>query len=325
MKNSLETKLGIFVILAIFAAVVIVETLGGMDFLHHGYHISALFETAQDLKVGNSVKMAGVEIGRVEKIAISTNDNKVRVTMKIHSDAMVKTDSKAAIKFTGLMGQNFVSIDFGATGSPSAVDGTILETEEQPDLNAIMVKLDNATSGLEKLTSSFTGDTINNLLGPLTDLIKQNSGHLTMTISNIENISGQIASGQGTVGKLIYTDSLYNSALTTVTNLQDTVAQVQGAVAQMRGVISGITNGQGTLGKLVTDETLYNSTTASMTNLNQILLKINQGQGTVGKLVNDQEFYKNAKLSLQKLDKAADGLEDQGPLSVLGIMANNLF
>jgi phospholipid/cholesterol/gamma-HCH transport system substrate-binding protein len=49
---------------------------------------------------------------------------------------------------------------------------------------------------------------------------------------------------------------------------------------------------------------------------------VNQGQGTVGKLVNDQDFYKNAKLSLQKLDKAADSLEDTGPLSVIGIMAN---
>ena len=103
-----------------------------------------------------------------------------------------------------------------------------------------------------------------------------------------------------------------------MTNLQDTVAEV-------RQVVSGVSAGQGTIGKLVTDETLYNATTASMTNLNQILQKINQGQGTVGKLVNDQEFYKNAKLSLQKLDKMADGLEDQGPLSVLGIMANNLF
>ena len=103
-----------------------------------------------------------------------------------------------------------------------------------------------------------------------------------------------------------------------MTNLQDTVAEV-------RQVVSGINDGQGTIGKLVTDETLYNATTASMTNLNQILQKINQGQGTVGKLVNDQEFYKNAKLSLQKLDKMADGLEDQGPLSVIGIMANNLF
>jgi phospholipid/cholesterol/gamma-HCH transport system substrate-binding protein len=59
-----------------------------------------------------------------------------------------------------------------------------------------------------------------------------------------------------------------------------------------------------------------------MTNLNSILQKVNQGDGTVGKLVNNKEFYNNAKLSLQKLDKAADGLEDTGPLSVLGIIAN---
>jgi phospholipid/cholesterol/gamma-HCH transport system substrate-binding protein len=316
MKNSLETRLGIFVMLVVLAAWVIIETLGGVDFFHHGYRISALFDTAQDLKIGNSVKMAGVEIGRVEEIELA--DNKVKVVMKLHSDTIVKTDSKAMIKFVGLMGQNFVSIDFGTPGAPPAIDGAVLETQEQPDLNAVMAKLDNATTGIENLTKSFSGDTINNLLGPLTDFFKQNSSHIGGAISNIENISGQIAGGQGTVGKLIYTDSLYNSALTTVTILQD-------AVTEVRGVINGVTNGQGTLGKLVTDETLYNSTAASMTNLNQILLKINQGQGTVGKLVNDQEFYKNAKLSLQKLDKAADGLEDQGPLSVLGIMANNLF
>ena len=59
-----------------------------------------------------------------------------------------------------------------------------------------------------------------------------------------------------------------------------------------------------------------------MTNVNEILFKVNKGDGTIAKLVNEQEFYKNAKLSLQKLDKAADGLEDQGPLSVLGLIAN---
>jgi phospholipid/cholesterol/gamma-HCH transport system substrate-binding protein len=270
----------------------------------------------QDLKAGNSVKMAGVEIGRVEKIALA--GNKAEVTMKLHSDAVVKTDSRAVVKFTGLMGQNFVAIGFGSTAAPRATDGMVLETEEQPDLNAVMAKLDEAAAGIKRFGDSFTGDKIDNLLGPLTDFIKQNSGHIGGAISNIESISGQIASGQGTVGKLIYEDSLYASALTTVTNLQDTVAEV-------RQVVSGVSAGKGTIGRLVTDETLYNETTASMTNLNQILQKVNQGQGTVGKLVNDQEFYKNAKLSLQKLDKMADGLEDQGPLSVIGIMANNLF
>ena len=316
MKNSLETRLGVFVALVVVAAVVIVETLGGVETFRGGYHVQAQFNAVQDLKTGSSVKMAGVEIGRVEKIALL--DNKVSVTMKLHADAVVRTDSKAVIKFAGMMGMNFVSLDFGSPDAPKAVDGTVLATEEQPDLNAIMTKLDGATTGMQNLFKNFTGDKIDNLIGPLTDFIKQNSSHLSATITNIENISGQIAGGQGTVGKLIYSDSLYNSALATVTNLQSAVAEVQ-------GVVSGITNGQGTIGKLVTDETLYTATTASMTNLDQILLKINQGNGTIGKLVNEPDFYKNAKVSLQKLDKMADSLEDQGPLSVVGLVAGKLF
>jgi phospholipid/cholesterol/gamma-HCH transport system substrate-binding protein len=316
MKNSLETKLGYFVVLAVFAAWLITETLGGLQAFHTGYRLTALFDTAQDLKVGNAVKMAGVEIGRVEKIALT--GNKVKVTMKLRADAVVKTDSKAIVKFTGLMGQNFVAIDFGSAEAPRATDGTQLTTEEQPDLNAIMTKLDSATTGIQNLTKSFTPDTINNLMGPLVDFVKQNSGNLGGAISNLHNISGQIASGQGTVGKLIYNEALYDSAMVTVTNLQD-------AVVEVRQVVGGISNGKGTIGKLVTDETLYNATAASMTNLNQILERINQGKGTIGKLVNDQEFYKNAKLTLQKVDKMADGLEDMGPLNVIGMAANNLF
>ncbi len=318
MKNSLETKLGIFVAVTILAAILVVETLGNFNWMRGGYHINALFNSAQDLKEGNAVKMAGVEIGHVEKIELANDSQKVKVTMKLNSDTIVKTDSKATIRFTGLMGQNFVNVTFGGTDSPRASEGTTLQTEEQPDLNAVMAKLDEAAAGIKRFGDTFTGIKIDNLVGPLIDFVKQNGPHIGGAVSNIENITAQISSGQGTVGKIIYDQTLYNSAMDTVSNLQDTVA---GA----RGLITGITNGQGTLGKLATDDTLYNSTAASMTNLQQILMKINQGQGTVGKLVNDQEFYKNAKLSLQKLDKMADSLEDEGPLSVVGTIAQNLF
>jgi phospholipid/cholesterol/gamma-HCH transport system substrate-binding protein len=316
MKNSLETRLGIFVALSVIAAIVIIEMIGGTVVFQRGYHVHALFDTVQELKVGDSVKMAGVEIGRVEKIMLT--DGKVEVTMKLHPDALVKTDSHAIIKFAGLMGQNYVAIDFGSPEGKRLDDNQFITTVEQPDLSAIMAKLDSAAGGIANVTKSFSGDSINNLLGPMTDLIKQNSARITLTLSNMESISGQIASGQGTVGKVIYSDTLYDSALTTVTNLQD-------AVTQARQLVNGISSGQGTLGKLATDDALYNSTQASMTNLNQILFKINHGDGTLGKLVNDQEFYKNAKLSLQKLDKAADSLEDTGPLSVVGIIVGRLF
>jgi phospholipid/cholesterol/gamma-HCH transport system substrate-binding protein len=318
MKNSLETKLGLFVAVTIIAAVVLIEKLGGGDIFSHGYHVSAQFDTVQDLKVGDSVKLAGVEIGRVESIGLTTN--KVNVTMKLDDKALVKTDSKATVKFTGLMGQNFVAIDFGSPDAPKAEDGTILQSVEQPDLSAIMAKLDQAAAGIKRVGDAFSGDKIDNVLGPLTDILKQNSGPITATIANVKNISGQIAAGQGTVGKLIYDDTLYASALTTVSNLQSTAANAQDVLIAAKMVMNNVSAGQGTIGKLLTDDALYNQTAASMTNLNQILQKVNQGNGTIGKLVNDQDFYKNAKLSLQKLDKAADGLEDTGPLSVIGTM-----
>ncbi len=138
-------------------------------------------------------------------------------------------------------------------------------------------------------------------------------------------ISSQVKQGKGTLGKIIKDESLYNTAVATVSNLQDTVTEVKTTVADARKVVDQVNSGQGTVGKLLKDEKLYHETTDMMTNLKEIMQKVNQGQGTVGKLVNDQEFYRNAKLSLQKLDQATEGLEDQGPLSVLGLAVSKLF
>lgn len=323
MKNSLETRIGIFVALVVLAAIFILDIVGGPEKFTRGQHLYAAFKNVQDLKVGDRVKMAGVEIGRVDEIRLT--NNLAMVGMKIRRDAEVRTDSSATVKFTGLMGQNFVALSFGSASAPLADNGAILQSVEQPDLSALMAKLDNVASGVENLTKSFTGDKIDNLLGPFTDFLKANREPLTATIANVRAISAQISSGEGTVGRLIYKDDLYNSALATVTNLQDAADQIRGTVADAHKVVDEINAGHGTIGKLVKDEKLYNETTETMTNLKEIMRKVNKGDGTVGKLINDQEFYKNAKMTLQKLDKATDGLEDQGPLSVLGLLVNNLL
>ena len=327
MKNSLETRLGIFVALTMIVAFLLLEMVGGLEHFKRGLRLHALFNTVQELKVGDPVKLAGVQIGRVEKIAFA--ENKVKVSVKFDRTAAVKTDSQATIKFAGLMGQNFVALNFGSPGAPLAADGAILSSIEQPDFSAMMAKLDNVATGVENLTKSFTGDKIDNLLGPMMDFFKQNQEPLATTITNLKSISTQISEGKGTVGKLIYDDSLYNSALTAVSNiesnLQGTSDEIKLAIADARKIVDEINAGQGTVGKLVKDETLYRETAESMTNLKEILQKINRGQGSVGKLVNDESLYKNAKLTLQKLEKATEGLEDQGPLSVLGMAVNSLF
>ena len=80
MKDSLESRLGIFFLLAIVVALVVLESLGGFAFLHRGYHVHALFQNVQELKVGGAVKMAGVQIGRVQKILLTNSLADVTLT-----------------------------------------------------------------------------------------------------------------------------------------------------------------------------------------------------------------------------------------------------
>jgi phospholipid/cholesterol/gamma-HCH transport system substrate-binding protein len=178
---------------------------------------------------------------------------------------------------------------------------------------------------VENLTKSFSGDSINNLLGPFTDFLKENNPRLTAILENLRSVSSQIARGEGTVGRLINDDSFYNSAMATITNFNATASEIKLTVTQARSVVDRINAGEGTLGKLAQDDTLYREATTAMTNLKEIFQKINQGEGSIGKLVNDDSLYRNAKMTLQKVEKATEGLEDQGPLSVLGIAVNSLF
>lgn len=322
MKNTLQTRLGIFFALAIVAAVVLLELAGGLEYFKRGYQISALFSTVQELKEDDPVKLAGKQIGRVEEIAWA--NGRIRVTMKIDDPAApIKTDTKAAIRFAGLLGQNFVMLDFGSPDSPRALPGAVLESREQPDLSTIMTKLEGVAEGIQDLTRQFTSESFTTALAPFTDFFKDPK--LTAILGNLQTISSQIAEGKGTIGKLLQDEQLYAKAVETVENLSRTSDEIQPLLDQARAIVADINAGKGTLGKLTKDETLYTETTTAMTNLREILQKINQGQGSVGKLVNDESLYRNVRMTLQKVEKATEGLEDQGPLSVLGMAVNSLF
>lgn len=325
MKNTLETRLGMFIALAMVAAFFILHIIGGGDFLKPGYHLRARFASIQELKVGDAVKLAGFPVGRVEKMTLAPGEGKVELLLRLNKDTPIRTDSKASIKFAGLMGQNYVSVDFGSPGSPVLLENQLITTTEAPDLSALMAKLDTAATGVQNLTQSFTGDKIDNLLGPFTDFLKQNSPRLSAILANAQSVSTQVAQGKGTVGRLIFEEGLYTNANAAVTNMQDVAADIKQTIAKANGIVDQINAGKGTVGKLLTDEALYRESTDSMKHLNEILQKINHGQGSVGKLVNDQDFYKNAQLSLQKLDKATESLEDTGPLSLLGSVISTLL
>ncbi len=323
MKNSLETRLGIFFALVFVAAFVLFEMVGGGRFFDSGIPIKARFNSAGDLKVGDPVKLAGVDVGRVQAIRIA--DSKVEVSMTVEPAAGVRTDSKASIKFTGMMGQNFMAIDFGNPASPVASTGALLESREQPDLAAIMSKLESAADGMQNMTKSFSGEDFTKLLGPMTDMIKDNQPRIASILSNLDSVTTGINKGEGTLGRLLKQDTLYVQTLQAVTNLIASTEDLKLTLSTTRQMMADMNSGKGTIGRLLVDDSLFRETTNMITNLREVAEKLNRGNGTVGQLINDDAFLRNLKLTLQKVEKATETLEDAGPLQVIGTAAGSIF
>ncbi len=199
--------------------------LGGFAFFKRGYHLHALFKNVQELKVGDPVKMAGVRIGRVD--GINLTNRVVRVTMNLQPGRRCQSGQQSHHQIHRPDGAKFRGHRFRQVRAAPRPTTASLQSVEQPDLSALMTKLDNVASGVENLTKSFSGEKIDNLLGPFTDFLKNNQANLTATIGNIKTVSDRIAEGKGTVGRLINEDTLYVSALNTVSNLQGTATDIQ--------------------------------------------------------------------------------------------------
>ena len=270
MKNTLETRLGLFVALILLASFFVLVIVGGIDKFQRGLHMHAYFNSVQELKVGDRVKQAGVEIGKVEQIAADYTHNKVHVILKIRKEiegvpVVIKSDSLATIKFAGLMGQSFVSLDFGTQAGIPLTDGQDLKTEEQADIGAIMQELHSVAKGVQDVTKAFAGESMNNLFATLSDFMKRNADDLSLSISNMTWASSQIREGKGTIGRLVADDALYTSATNTVMSLQNTISNLQSTAdeikatfAEGRKVIDGMNAGEGSVGKLLKDEKASN-------------------------------------------------------------------
>ncbi|HQC43173.1 MAG TPA: MlaD family protein, partial [Verrucomicrobiota bacterium] len=69
-KTKLEVRLGIFFLLILLVAVFMMELIGGLEPLKSGVLIQTKFKNVMDLKKGDPVKVAGVNVGNVSSIKL---------------------------------------------------------------------------------------------------------------------------------------------------------------------------------------------------------------------------------------------------------------
>ena len=143
MKNgALELYVGIFVLLGIAAVSYLTMKLGtGSQIGGDTYLVEARFANAGGLHSGSSVHLAGVTVGRVERVRLDPADFSAIATLRIQSGLRLPTDSMAAIKTTGLIGDKYVSLSPGADEACLQPGTRITMTESSVDLESLIGKM----------------------------------------------------------------------------------------------------------------------------------------------------------------------------------------
>ncbi len=118
-SSTLNLGTGAFVALG-FAALAFLTTQTTSRGLHFAspphYDVTAKFDNIGDLKVGAPVSMSGVEIGRVARIDLDTNEYKAVVLLRLNAKYnQIPTDSDASIYTQGLLGGKFIGLTAGGS------------------------------------------------------------------------------------------------------------------------------------------------------------------------------------------------------------------
>ena len=136
-QSNIELSVGAFVLLGIVAIVWFAIQAGAGVAIGGSYEVNARFTNVGGLRPGNQVFIAGVPVGRVEKIDLNSQYAAI-VHMNVREDVRLPTDTIASVKTSGLIGDKFIALAPGADSKNLAPGGTIIDTESVMDLESLI-------------------------------------------------------------------------------------------------------------------------------------------------------------------------------------------
>jgi len=139
---KLEMTVGVFMIIGILCLGYISIKLGKMEIIGGDYYtISAGFDSVSGLKPGARIEVAGVEVGKVERIALDTKSgDRALAYMKIKSDVKITDDVIASVRTSGIIGDKFIKLKPGGSDRFLKNNDKIQETESAIDIEELVSK-----------------------------------------------------------------------------------------------------------------------------------------------------------------------------------------
>ena len=316
-----QVRVGLFVLIAIAVLIFLVlNASGDINPFSRKLHLRARFVDANGLREGSEVRLAGVRVGKVERIVLlepSPVPNAPRVEAQMTIDASIdgrpaheriRTDSQAQQGSPSLLGNEMlINITPGtAVGQPVA-DGAILPSSSSNTVNDFATSGTDLAQRLSKLSDEINGivQEVKKGEGTVGRLFTDEAlyNNLNATIRETEDVMKEIRSGRGSAGRFINDPALYNNA--------------NEIAVQMKAIADDLRAGRGTAGKLLTDDEFYNriNRTAdrldkSVDSINLVIADVNAGRGTLGKLIRDEQIYHDARAAIARFNTTAERIDN---------------
>jgi phospholipid/cholesterol/gamma-HCH transport system substrate-binding protein len=305
-----ELRVGLFVLAGLFILAVGTFYVTGAGILGPKYRVITYLSEVEGLETGAPVRLNGVAIGNVQSIVLTPHpqDEAHNITLLLRIDKKyqndIRTDSTASLITEGLLGNRYVTISRGLTGSVIPPNG-VVPGKEEAAMKQMVERGAELMQNLGALSEDLRGivDDVHKGHGTLGKLMNDPSlyDHLDSTAGKMDALVTSIQKGEGTMGKLVASNEIYDKAGTAI----DRVNNVLGAVEQQKG----------TVGKLVYDTSFYDSAKSLTDKGNTLLDGVNEGKGTLGKLVHDDALYSNLKDASANVRDAAGKLDsNQGTI-----------
>jgi len=315
-----ELRVGLFVIIAIALLIFLILNASGDISFARKIRLKAQFLTAEGLRPGGEVRLAGVRIGKVEDVRLLTptdnpKDPKVEAVLSLDSKIdgksvtdLVRTDSTAQLSTPSLLGSDrIINITPGTSLGNPVQEGQELRTTSEGGMAQLTASGNELVTQLNELSTQVTDITrkINEGQGTLGRFVNDEAfyDNLNATIRETQGIIRQLRTGDGSAGRLINDPTLYNN--------------VTAVSAQLQGIAEDLRRGRGTAGKLLTDEALYNDARATVARLNTSVDEINgivrdvrAGRGTAGKLLTDEALYNDARAAIARFNTSAERIDN---------------
>lgn len=341
-RKSTEMWVGIFVVVGII--LLILMTLKIEKFQvgkRFGYPLNIYFDSAAGLAQNSQVRVAGVRVGDVEKVGLE--NGKAKVTFRIPLHIILYKDAKAYLKSEGFLGEKYVEITPGTPGNPKVEPNGVIGQGAPPadleeflssvqsigeDIKGVVKPLGDVLKSVDPKKVEGILTNIDKFSGQLTGLAKDSKETIDKAknaFSRIEDIGEKVKKGEGTLGKLISDEGIYQDAKKTIETAKEAVEKVKGTADTLKNVSEKIERGEGTLGKLIQDESLYQEAKETLQSVKGIAEKVEKGEGTLGKLISDDSLIKETEKTMKKVQKAAEGIQEQTPITVLGTIIGLFF